>query len=267
MCRIDRRCFAGVDLILGAFTVSGKMGNLRMMRHLRVSLFLTILVFLLVSCAANNSDNDFVRNLAPVDVVPSWSITGYGDLPGSGTKDDPFVFYDTGKPVGDWQGVVMTGVVDDPSGVAAGHVGAPMIYNGVTTGSKAQQWFSCEPMQPSSEMLVGLGDLKLANSTLSGDGPFESQCVLPTGAPAGNFLLQFILVDAQGAPIQDTVTEFIIKIIHGTAKDHPDCELKNILSWDCPTWKRCVGDTAEHFNRFRARYPLVEYVTEGEDCY
>ena len=58
--------------------------------------------------------------------------------------NDPFVFYDTGKPVGDWQGVVMTGVVDDPSGVAAGHVSTPAIYNGVTTGSKAQQWFACE---------------------------------------------------------------------------------------------------------------------------
>ena len=260
MCRIDRRCFAGVDPTLGAFKVSGNMGNLRMMRHLRVSLLLTILVFLIVGCAANDSDGDFVRNLAPVDVVPSWSITGYGDLPGSGTANDPFVFYDTGKPVGDWQGVVMTGVVDDPSGVAAGHVSTPAIYNGVTTGSKAQQWFACEPVPGQSEP-------SLANSTLSGDGPFESQCALPTGAPEGNFLLRFILVDAQGDPIQDTVTEFVIKIIHGTTKDHPDCELKNILSWDCRTWKRCVGDTAQHFNRFRAKYPLVDYVTEGEDCY
>ena len=231
-----------------------------MMSDLRVSLLLTILVFLLVACAANDSDDDFVRNLAPVDVVPSWSITGYGDLPGSGTANDPFVFYDTGKPVGDWQGVVMTGVVDDPSGVAAGHVSTPMIYNGVTTGSEAQQWFACEPVP-------GQSGPSLANSTLSGDGPFESQCALPTGAPEGNFLLRFILVDAQGDPIQDTVTEFVIKIIHGTTKDHPDCELKNILSWDCRTWKRCVGDTAQHFNRFRAKYPLVDYVTEGEDCY
>ena len=243
------------------------MGNLRMMSHLSVSLLLTVLAFLMVGCAANDSGDDRVRNLAPVDVVPSWSITGYGDLPGSGTANDPFVFYDTGKPVGDWQGVVMTGVVDDPSGVAAGHVSTPAIYNGVTTGSKAQQWFACEAVPPPSEMLEGLGSFKLANSTLSGDGLFESQCVLPTGAPEGNFLLQFILVDAQGAPIQDTVTEFVIKIIHGTTKDHPDCELKNILSWDCRTWKRCVGDTAQHFNRFRAKYPLVDYVTEGDDCY
>ena len=51
------------------------------------------------------------------------------------------------------------------------------------------------------------------------------------------------------------------------AKDDPDCALEKILSWDCPTWMRCVGDAAEHFNRFRASYPLVEYVTEGEDCY
>ena len=53
----------------------------------------------------------------------------------------------------------------------------------------------------------------------------------------------------------------------GTAKDDPDCLLKNILSWDCATWKKCIGDTADDFNRFRTFYPLVVYVTEGEDCY
>ena len=97
-----------------------------------------------------------------------------------------------------------------------------MIHNGVTKGSKAQQWFSCE-------LVPGQSEPSLANSTLSGDGPFESQCALPTGAPEGYLLLQFILVDAQGAPIQDTVTGFIIKIIHRTAKDHSDCELKYLV--------------------------------------
>ena len=50
-------------------------------------------------------------------------------------------------------------------------------------------------------------------------------------------------------------------------RGEPDCVLEKISSWDCHTWMQCVGDTAEHFNRFRASYPLVDYVTEGEDCY
>jgi hypothetical protein len=128
----------------------------------------------------------------PEPVVPSWSVTGLGDLPGSGSPDDPFVFQAPKDP-NDWVEMAMTGVLVDPDGVAVHHSAIPLITN-TTLGKPALDWMGCGTNSvPASDSTQGVSDFVFA-----GDGDFSSfPCVISPNTPAGIYSVEFILLDAE----------------------------------------------------------------------
>ena len=150
-------------------------------------------MFLLGACGSDD-DIAITRNLAIPDagVVPSWSVTGLGDLPGSGSPDDPFVFQAPKDPT-DWVEMAMTGVLVDPDGVAVHHSAIPLMTH-TTLGNMALDWMGCGTNSvPASDSTQGVSDFVFA-----GDGDFSSfPCVISPNTPAGSYWVEFILLDAE----------------------------------------------------------------------
>ena len=140
----------------------------------RLLVGLTAAAVLLLGACGSDDDIATTRNLAIPDapVVPSISVTGLGDLPGSGSPDDPFVFQAPKDP-NDWVEMAMTGVLVDPDGVAVHHRAIPNMFHETLLGTLNFMSCGTNPI-PTPNLYGGVSDFVFA-----GDGDFSSfPCVI-----------------------------------------------------------------------------------------